>query len=153
MKRFFAVLFVTCVLVGGLLYAMPRDFCNYVGKISSSGIVCVYCKQTSLGGCDVGFFRIVQCSADQLSRVLMDCNDVDGVSVSFEGTQTDVERVTALLDTTTIERYELGDVTVICGFSDKLKGCVVLDGKRVNVQISYCRGTVTVGSPLILGSY
>lgn len=153
MKRFFAVFFVTVVLIGVLLYVMPRDFSYYAAKLTPDGTACIYCRQTSLDGYDVGFCQIVQCDVDELERTLGSCSGVDGVSVSFEGAQTDVARIVALLKATKRTEYKLGDVTVFCGFSEVLHGGVILDGKQVNVQIAYSDGIVTVGSPLIFGSY
>ena len=135
MNRFLAIFFITIALLGGLLYAMPRDFATFVGQISPDGKVCVYCRQTSL------------------QRILTDCDKVDGVSVTFEGGRSDVDRVAQALGVNGIAEYQLDDVSVFCGYSYKINGGVTLDGNRVNVQIAFGKGTVTVGSPLILGSY
>lgn len=153
MKRFFAVFFVTFALIGVLLYAMPRNFGDYVGRLALSGKVNIYCKETTLQGFDVGFCQIVQCDASDLAKTLDSCSGVDGISVSFDGAQKDVQRIVTLLNVEALTEYQLGDVIVFCGFSNKLSGGVTLEGKRVNVQIAYSNGTVTVGSPLILGSY
>ncbi len=153
MNRFLAIFFITIALLGGLLYAMPRDFATFVGQISPDGKVCVYCRQTSLQGYDLGFCKIVECDAQDLQRILTDCDKVDGVSVTFEGGRSDVDRVAQALGVNGIAEYQLDDVSVFCGYSYKINGGVTLDGNRVNVQIAFGKGTVTVGSPLILGSY
>ena len=153
MKRFFAVLILTLVIAGGLTYFMPRDFTSYAAEIAPNGVVSVYCRQTELDGIDMGNGRIVECRTDELQSVLEKCQDVDGISVSFDGSEEDVSRIVELLNLNVTHRYETCGIDIVCGQSYKINGGVVLDGKTVNVQIALKDGVVTVGSPLILGSY
>lgn len=43
--------------------------------------------------------------------------------------------------------------TSVYGYSNKLKGKINLNGKKVNVQIFYGEEKVVLGSPIILGSF
>lgn len=153
MKRFFVTLILTTVIAGVLTYAMPKNFCNYVYDIAPDGTVSVYCKSSQLDGIDMGSGKIVECSPSELQAVLNKCHGVDGVSVTVEGSQEDVTRIMQLLTLTVVSNYQLDGLVVVCGKSDKVNGGVLLDGNLVNVQIAYKDGVVTVGSPLILGSY
>lgn len=152
MKRFAVVFILTAVLVGALIFAMPKNFQTMAGKWNS-GIAYVYCRATTLPSVDAGIARIVQCDVSELNGVLARCNGVDGVSVSFDGSLRDVERIVRRLGIVETETQHLNGLTVICGRSARLAGGIWLDGRFVNVQIAYDKGTVTVGSPLILGSY
>ena len=53
----------------------------------------------------------------------------------------------------TVMTQELGDIKIIYGYSNRLKNSVILDGKKVNVEIAVRGGKITAGTPLILGSY
>ena len=153
MKRFFAVLILTLVIAGGLTYFMPKNFDTYIADIAPDGTVSIYCRQSEVGGINMGNGRIVQCNVNELQTLLKKCQGVDGVSVSFDGSEQDVTRISELLNLNVTHQYNLEGIDVVCGLSYKVNGGVVLDGKTVNVQIAYKDGVVTVGSPLILGSY
>ena len=153
MKRFFVVLILTVVIAGGLTYFMPRDFNCYVAEIAPNGTVSVYCRQSEIEGIDMGNGRIVQCKVSELQSILKKCNGVDGVSVSFDGNEEDITRISQCLNLRVTHQYSLDGIEVVCGISSKVNGGVVVDGRTVNVQIAYKDGIVTVGSPLILGSY
>ena len=153
MKRFILTLSLTIVIFGALIYAMPRDFDSYIADISQDGTIYIYCRATELESVDMGNGKIVECNAVDFKTVLSKCHDVDGVSVSFNGTLSDVSRVVHMFNLTVVSTCELDGLYVTCGKSDKVAQCVLIDGNVVNIQIAYKDGVVTVGSPLILGSY
>lgn len=153
MKRFVVTLILTAVITGVLTYFMPKRFDSYLNAIAEEAQVSIYCRTTTSQAIDMGNGRIVQCSVEGYSNTIASCNDIDGVSVSFCGKAQDVKRIADYFNLRNVSVCELDGLTVICGRSYKVNGGVVLDGKLVNVQIAYKDGTVTVGSPLILGSY
>lgn len=153
MKRFIVTLILTTVITGVLIYSMPKDFDSYVADISTHGTVSIYCRMSQLDGIDMGSGKIVSCSVDDFYQTLAQCKDVDGVSVTFDGTEADVSRIVDLLGLEVVSAYELDGLVVTCGKSAKLRKGVLIDGETVNVQIAFSNGVVTVGSPLILGSY
>lgn len=153
MKRFIVTLILTTVIAGVLTYSMPKDFDYYVADICADGIVSVYCRTTELDGIDMGNGKIVECSVAGLHETLSKCRNIDGVSVTFDGTMADVTRIVDLFGLDIVSVYDLDGLHVVCGVSNKVKGGVSLDGEMVNVQIAYKDGVVTVGNPLILGSY
>lgn len=152
-ERFSVVLILTVVLVGVLAYFMPKSFDSFCGDLSPQATVAIYCRQTQLDSIDMGSGRIVSCDANDFLETLAKCDGVDGVSVSFSGTDDDVQRLISFFRLDTLSSNLLDDLTVICGHSAKIQGGVWIDGQLVNLQIAYRNGTVTVGSPLILGSY
>ena len=132
---------------------MPRGLDAYAEQISADATVSIYCRATDLDCIDVGSGKIVRCSVAEMDSALARCRDLDGFSVSFCGTYNDVERVAQLFNVKVTSTLNLDGLLVLCGNSPKLTGGVTLDGARVNVQIAYKDGTVTVGCPLILGEY
>ena len=153
MKRFIVTLILSTVIVGVLTYFMPKGLDNYVQEISSAATVSIYCRDTDVESIDMGSGKIVKCSAADFSGMLSHCKDVDGFSVSFTGTLHDVERIAQLFNLNVTSTLNLDGLQIVCGNSRKLTGGVKLDGEAVNLQIAYKDGTVTVGSPLILGDY
>ena len=153
MKRFIVTLILTVVIAGVLTYAMPKDFHCYLEDITSIGTVYIYCRSADVDGVDMGNGKMVSCSLNELQSVLKRCSGVDGVSVTFDGSESDVTRIAKLLSLHVVSTYELDGLVVTCGKSAKVRGGVVIDGNVVNVQIAYRQGVVTVGNPLILGSY
>ena len=153
MKRFIFTIMLTLVIVGVLIYAMPRGLDNYIQDISADATVSIYCRNTDLDGIDMGTGKIVQCSVADFSSVLKRCNNVDGFSFCFNGTAQDVDRIVRFFNLNVTSTQNLDGLQIVCGNSVKLLGGVLLDGETVNLQIAYKDGTVTVGSPLILGSY
>ena len=153
MKRFVVLFILSLVIVGALTYVMPKGLESYVQDISADATVSVYCRQTALDALDMGSGKIVQCSVTDLERVVARCKDVYAFSASFVGTTQDVERIVQLFNLKVTSTLSIDGLQVVCGNSAKLTGGVTLDGARVNLQIAYKDGTVTVGSPLILGDY
>ena len=153
MKRFIGMLILTTVIVGVLTYFMPKGLEVYVEEINADATVSIYCRATNLDGIDMGSGKIVQCSVANLNTVLAHCKDVDGFSVSFNGSEQDVDRIAQLFNMRVTSTLNIDGLQIVCGNSYKLLGGVILDGETVNLQIAFKDGTVTVGSPLILGSY
>ena len=50
-------------------------------------------------------------------------------------------------------REQTQDILCIYGYSSRLKGGVTVDGEKINLQIVVRGGIVTVGTPVILGSF
>ncbi len=152
MKRFILTCALTIVVIAALLYTMPTDFAKYAASISD-GEVCIYCRDTSLSYVDMGCGRIVRCSTSGLNEALGKCCGVDGISFSFTGSVSDMERIARRFSMRDISLQHPDGLTVMCGYSPKIRGGLCVDGRMVNMQIAYRDGTITVGSPLILGSY
>lgn len=80
-------------------------------------------------------------------------NDTEGESVTFCGSKDRFESEIRRLGVTVTERQSLGGIEIVYGYTEKLRGGVNVDGKRVNIELAYRGGTITVGTPVILGSY
>lgn len=80
-------------------------------------------------------------------------NGTEGESVTFYGSKDEFEAEIRRLGVTVTERQSLGGIEIVYGYTEKLRGGVNVDGKRVNIEFAYRGGTITVGTPVILGSY
>lgn len=154
MKRFLLLAALIAVIIGLMLYFIPKPAQNEVSNYADKGaIVNIYCRQASCNALDLGLGYQVACSVSDFPSTLAYCSDVDGFSVSFKGNSNDVSAIMRRLQAKQVSCQQLGDLYVVCCYSPRLQGGVTLDNKQVNMQIAYCNGAVTVGYPLILGSY
>ena len=153
MKRIIFAVVLTAVIVGVLTYFMPKGLDAYLQDINACATVSIYCRETNIDCIDMGTGKIVECSVADFADTIAQCKDVDGFSVSFSGAEQDICRLADMFDLKVTSTLNLDGLYIVCGNSARIKGGVTLDGAKVNVQIAYKDGTVTVGSPLILGSY
>lgn len=154
MKRFWITAVLIVVVVGAMLCFVPqsmsKDALNYV---QYNPTVNVYCRKTSLSSIDLGLGRQVTCTLADLADTLANCDNVDGISVCFDGTAADVCAIVNRLHAAEVNCQQLDDMFVACYYSPLIRERATIDGKSVNLQIAYHNGTITVGYPLILGSY
>lgn len=153
MKRFFVTTILTVVIGGVLAHFMPRDFTHYLNKFDACATVTIYCRQTNLEGVDMGGGFKVECDAENFSKSAAQCQGIDGVSVSFEGSYDDVEELCKFFRLRVSQMFEQDGLYVTCGKSSKIRGGVLDGDEVVNLQIAYKDGVIHVGSPLILGDY
>lgn len=154
MKRFIVTTILTVVIIGTLFYFLPQPFNKTIAKfIPQNAKVCVYCRNTSLQCVDMGLGKKVYCSLSAYNETVKQCDNVDGLSVSFNGTQSDVRRLIYRLRLNSSTVKQIDNISVVCGYSALITGGVIIDGVKVNCQIAYSNGMVTVGFPLILGDY
>ena len=153
MKRFVVAFILVAVITAVLTYNMPTDFAEAAKDLSADGTACIYCRSTDMPSVDMGSGRIVCCSTRQLGDALSRCEGIDGISISFDGDIDSLQRIVARLGVTNQTVQRLDDLTVVCGYSRAIRGGVIVDGRKVNVQLACRDGTITVGSPLILGGY
>lgn len=154
MKRFLFTACLITVLIGVMLYFMPRSFVSDAqAYVKYDPAITVYCRDTSLPCIDSGLGKQVACDCADFESTLAECSGVDGVSFTFCGTPDDVADVVSRLRAQPVCSQAFDGLTVACYYSPLIRQCVTIDGRSVNVQIACRDGVVTVGYPLILGSY
>lgn len=151
MKRLLFALILLIVMIGVMLVYIPRPFDSYASLFD--GQVEIFCTYTDINSVDVGFGHIVSCNSSDYLPTVNHCKGIDGVSVAFYGNCSDIIRLVDCFNLTNVSTQSFSELTVICGYSDKIRGYVYVDGKKSNIQLAYRNGVITVGSPLILGSY
>ncbi len=155
MKRFLLATALIAVIIGVMLYFTPHSAFTEVFDYAAerNAVVNIYCRNTSIECINLGMGYQVTCSADSFCSVVKNCADIDGISVSFSGGLNDIAELAERLKAESVSSQKLDDLYVECFNSPCLQRGVTLDGKRVNLQIAYSNGVITVGYPLILGSY
>lgn len=74
-------------------------------------------------------------------------------SIKFLGSEKDIQYFINTTDMKIIDEQNLANIKVIYGYSPRFKDFVVINGERINVQIAQRGRTITIGLPLINGSY
>ena len=76
-----------------------------------------------------------------------------GQSARFQGGSSDVKELIKRLDIKVVDEQNLANIKIIYGFSPRLGKPVIINNKKVNIHIAQRCAIITVGTPLILGSY
>lgn len=102
-----------------------------------------------------GNSTIVNCSVGNAGKLRGYFNRIDGESVSYNVSNTSyaLQSILSDLKAVTLSTQSLGELNIIYAYSEYFDNCVTIDGMRINVQIAVNKLKVTVGTPLILGSY
>lgn len=152
--RYWAILVVVLIIFVSMLYIMPTNIIDATQLLQ--GTAYIHCSQYSGNATtiDNGSGKIVVVPTSLTNTQLSNCVDVKGVDIKFE-----VDSYTAvaqLLDDLSVKVYDkqtMGKVISIYGYSNRISGGIVVDGRLINIHIAYNSGTVTIGSPIILGSF
>ena len=103
---------------------------------------------------NAGLGSIVKTNAINSNKLKHKLDGIIGESISFDGS---IKQVFSLLRfyKATIAKTEHIDSTIysVYASSNYFKNSIVIDNKRVNLQICYNAGKITIGTPIILGDY
>lgn len=64
-----------------------------------------------------------------------------------------LNKLSNFLNLEVVNKNEISDRLIIEGYSNKLKDYIVINGRKVNVQLSISDGKIIMGYPLINGSF
>lgn len=104
-----------------------------------------------------GNSNVIRVDINYAREVRTKINNILGESVSFKG---DLLRFSNIKDyfqaKYIIDETVETNLIVFSGFSEKLQNdlkTINIDNKEINFQIAYNKGTITIGTPVILGDY
>ncbi|MBR1925820.1 MAG: YwmB family TATA-box binding protein [Clostridia bacterium] len=80
-------------------------------------------------------------------------NNYQGESFCFLGDENNLLEVLKKLNAKIVKKEVFDNLLVVYGFSPKLKNYILMKNQKVNVQIALNKNKITVGTPLILGSF
>ncbi|MDD4211208.1 MAG: YwmB family TATA-box binding protein [Clostridia bacterium] len=103
---------------------------------------------------NAGLGSIIRCDANFSVRVKKNLQDIIGESISFEGYIREVFSLLKYYKATIVKVENLEPaIYSVYASSNYFKNSIEIDEKRVNLQIVYNAGRVTLGTPIILGDY
>lgn len=95
---------------------------------------------------------MIACNKKELTK-LVTLSNVIGYQATFEGDYNDMLKELDRQSVAVISNDSIEGVYIIYGISDKCGKSVTVGGKSVNVQVAIRGNKITVGTPLIMGSY
>ena len=96
---------------------------------------------------------IVKCGINNCNKIKRQLEDIAGESISFFAELSDLYKSVDLLNASVVFCEETNGIVVLYAFTQNIKNYVRVNGELVNLQLAYKNNTVTIGTPLILGSY
>ena len=103
---------------------------------------------------NAGLGSIVNTSAINSSKLKHKLDGIIGESMSFEGSIKQVFNLLRFYKATIVKAEHIDSVIYsVYASSNAFKNSILIDNKRVNVQICYNAGKITIGTPIILGDY
>lgn len=98
---------------------------------------------------------ILQCRSRDAAEVyaLLSPALLSGESFSFSGGLAEARAILSRLDAEVVSSEQIDQLQIWYGYTRMLGGELSVQGQAINLQIAIRDGTVTVGTPLILGSY
>ena len=96
---------------------------------------------------------IVACQMQYIQEVKSYNFNILGESLSFYGSIDEFNNLVKIYRVKIIKTEQVGEILTIYGYSFAFKKHIILDNKKVNVQIAINSNCITVGTPIILGSY
>ncbi len=79
--------------------------------------------------------------------------NINGQSISFSGNETLYNSMVNNLINVRVLTENVSNVKCCYGYNNKLNNSINIDGKIVNIQIAINNNVITIGTPVILGSY
>ena len=125
------------------------NYSNTVYYFYSSNSV----KELSANSIRNGNSFIIEIKLDEVNSFRNSLNTIQGESVSFSGTYDEYIKLKEQLFSRFCFDEDLLSIKTCYGYNKKLSTSVSIDGEIVNLQIAYNNGIITIGTPVILGSY
>ena len=80
-------------------------------------------------------------------------NFIYGESFSFNGSKNDINIIIKKLKIEILSKQDLDNIIVIEGYSPLINKSIYINNENINIQIAFNNNKITVGYPLILGSF
>ncbi len=153
-SRLILVLVLAFIVFGVLLYTMPTDIVSAVDMDSAT--LYIHCMDY-WGDNKVivnGASKIVVCSVALMPDTIKQCSTIKGIDLQYNATSiAEVDNIVERLKVQVYSQDRLQNIVTLYGYSPMVRGGIVVDNNLVNIQIAYSNGVLTIGSPIILGSF
>lgn len=127
----------------------------------SSELDARYCFYTSNANIDVdevdvvknGDMYFVSCKSNFAQNVKQQLDSIDGESISFQGTKNDALKFLSQFDYEIVFTEMVEDIFIIYAYCPKITNCVYVNNQKINIELAVNKSNITIGTPLIIGSY
>ena len=96
-------------------------------------------------------FIVLACMA--ATTMFSNAKTEDCKQISTPAVAEDFEKTINELEVKVLKEEWILGIRIVYGFVTNKNSYVFIDGKKVNIQIAYSNGTLTIGYPVITGGY
>lgn len=100
-----------------------------------------------------GNMYLVNCKSSDANYVKSQLNDIEGESFSFQGTKNDALNFLNKYNYETVFCEIVGNIFIVYAYCPQIQNSVYVNNQKTNLQLAVNNGKITIGTPLILGSY
>lgn len=139
------------------LFANSSSICSYALNLNAETtfytnqpFYCDYATTIKNGGA-----YHISCDAKNLQKILkkIDKKHVKGESFCIFGSKNDLNNIVRRLNVVVKNEEQIDDAFIVEGYNSKFGNSIFVNGKEINIQLAYHNGLITVGCPVILGSF
>ena len=156
MKKLLIVFVLMCMCVISIIGLQINNFeLINIAKLYPNGTYQFFCgskQDDNLSYVSVGKGCIVSCNNSQSENLKNKLTDIQGESFSFVEENFDIVQFLEILRAKVVKTQTLGDMTIVYAYNNTLQNYVV-ENQKINLEIAINGSNITVGYPLILGSY
>ena len=148
------------VLLVSLVLLIPRYNYSFVSYIKDGSTVSFYTTTTQnyvpnfVTQTDIGIGAILECKSNVAKSLAKQLHNIAGISFCFEGNSNDINEFLDNVDAVVLKCENVDkNIKTYLAYSPKFQNNINIDGNTINLQIAKVGNTITIGSPMILGSY
>ncbi len=155
MKKLFKYILIIIIVV----IAIPpkhTEFKDLIKEFNFKNVVSTYYSKNKL---ELNDAKIIKNGNSYLIETKLNAKqnineqDIDGQSLCFDASLSDYNMLVKKIINKKIFEEDVGEIKTCYGYNKKLTKSVNIDNNIVNIQIAYNNGKITIGNPVILGSF
>jgi len=158
MKKIFFICFLITIFSLSMLFAFSKN--NELIKVAQKYKSQVSFYVSSNPNIDKveyiqnGSNGIVNVGSNIAQKIYNKLSSVVGISFTLQGTRNDFINICENLELTIVSKEIVSDgiISYLC-YTKKIANRILVDNEEINVQIAINKNNITVGTPVILGSY
>lgn len=159
LKKVFCYYIIFCLVIIGILVIPDKQlvFANVVSNYENVKYTFYTSTNQKVDNAvciNVGYGCIIDCEVSNAKQIKRQLTNITGESFSFSCVEPDeVFYILDNLKAKIVSVEQVDDIKIIYGYINNLSNYIIDNGNKVNIQIAYKNKLVTVGYPIILGSY
>lgn len=156
-KKLFCLLFVIACLI--CISINQKSFLDII-KLPKNSTYSIFVSKDDIpcfagvSNTKNGTLNILSCPTSQAKQLSKNFGEeILGQAISFKGNNEDFFNYINGLDIKVVYSEKFDTITSIYAYNKHLKNTIYLSQGAVNIQFCYNNGIITVGNPVIIGSY
>lgn len=95
----------------------------------------------------------VSCNLQDAGKVKQKLSNILGESVCFKGDKVAGLNYISSFNYTSILTEDVNGIFTLYAYTPQIENFVYINNKKVNIELAVNKGVITIGSPIIVGSY